>query len=270
MPRSISVQHETIGQASASFHPSTNAQACSSNQQETPKSTRASSPPNSSTSRRWQNDYGTYINLIDDAEDEDDDEQYTAIIASIEDQTRPKEETSISEILKELSEQITSTGICKFSSNRTAVLDGAIRGFRRISYNPNHTMCIKFSDDMGTTEEAVDLGGPRREFLRLLMEALSQSEMFEGHLNMALDSFAVRDDRYFFAGRSTAVSLVHGGPPPCLLSETLFNCLVKGPEMSRPVIEDIADNELYEKLKKVSESRTLEELQTSTEPLTDY
>lgn len=62
---------------------------------------------------------------------------------------------------------------------------------------------------------------------------------------------AVRDDRYFFAGRSIAVSLVHGGPPPCFLSETLFSCLVKGPEMSRPVIEDIADNELYEKLKRV-------------------
>ncbi|XP_058230272.1 uncharacterized protein LOC131342946 [Hemibagrus wyckioides] len=88
MPRSTSTQHETIGQASASFHPSTNAQACSSNQQETPKSTRASSPPNGPTSRRWQNNYGTYINLINDAEDDEEDEQqYTAIIASIEDQT---------------------------------------------------------------------------------------------------------------------------------------------------------------------------------------
>ncbi|XDV26417.1 hypothetical protein PO909_030145, partial [Leuciscus waleckii] len=78
------------------------------------------------------------------------------------------------------------------------------------------------------------------------------------------------DDRYCFAGRSIAVSLVHGGPAPCFLSETLFSCLVKGPEMSRPVTEDIADNELYEKLKRICESRTVEELQTSTEPLTDY
>ncbi|XP_048010126.1 E3 ubiquitin-protein ligase NEDD4-like [Megalobrama amblycephala] len=247
--------------------PSTNAQASSSSQQETPQS-------NSPTPRRWQNDYGTYINLINDSLDEDEDEElYTAIIASIEDQTRPKEDASLTDILKELGEKIRNTGICKFNINRAAVLDGAIRGFRRVSYNPNHTMCIKFSDDKGTTEEAVDLGGPRREFLRLLMEALSHSEMFEGHeghLNLALDSFAVRDDRYFFAGRSIAVSLVHGGPPPCFLSETLFSCLVKGPEMSRPVIEDIADNELYEKLKRISESRTVEELQTSAEPLTDY
>ncbi|XP_073729858.1 G2/M phase-specific E3 ubiquitin-protein ligase-like [Misgurnus anguillicaudatus] len=247
--------------------PSTNAQASSSSQQETSQS-------NSPTSRRWQNDYGTYINLINDSLDEDEDEElYTAIVASIEDQTRPKEDVSITDILNELGEKIKTTGICKFNINRAAVLDGAIRGFRRMSYNPNHKMCIKFSDDKGTTEEAVDLGGPRREFLRLLMEALSHSEMFEGHeghLNLALDSIAVRDDRYFFAGQSIAVSLVHGGPPPCFLSETLFSCLVKGPEMTRPVIEDIADNELYEKVKQISKSRTVEELQTSTEPLTDY
>lgn len=52
-------------------------------------------------------------------------------------------------------------------------------------------MSIKFSDDRGTTEEAVDLGGPRREFLRLLMEALAESDMFEGpegHLSLALSS----------------------------------------------------------------------------------
>lgn len=63
-----------------------------------------------------------------------------------------------------------------------------------MSYNPNHKMCIKFSDDKGTTEEAVDLGGHRRENLRLLMEAPSHSKMFEGHeghLNLALDSFGI-------------------------------------------------------------------------------
>ncbi|CAM4575026.1 unnamed protein product [Leuciscus chuanchicus] len=60
---------------------STNAQASSSSQQGTSQS-------NSPTSRRWQNDYGTYINLINDSLDEDEDEEmYTAIIASIEDQT---------------------------------------------------------------------------------------------------------------------------------------------------------------------------------------
>ncbi|XP_049446682.1 putative protein TPRXL [Epinephelus fuscoguttatus] len=47
------------------------------------------------------------------------------------------------------------------------------------------------SDDMGVPEKAVDLGGPRRAFLRLLMEALPLSPMFEGEsgkMNLAFDS----------------------------------------------------------------------------------
>lgn len=57
-----------------------------------------------------------------------------------------------------------------------------------------YQMCIKFSDDLGKDEEAVDLGGPRREFLRLLMEAVALSPMFEGRegkLNLALDSSGI-------------------------------------------------------------------------------
>lgn len=79
----------------------------------------------------------------------------------------------------------------KFNISRSAVLDGAIRGFKRATYNPQNSMNVKFSDDFGKSEEAVDLGGPRREFLRLLIEALSVSPMFEGpdgRKNLAMNS----------------------------------------------------------------------------------
>lgn len=97
----------------------------------------------------------------------------------------------IQEILSELGEKINNNQVNRFNINRAAVLDGAIRGFKRISYDPTHRISVRFSDDKGKTEEAVDLGGPRREFLRLLTEALAQSEMFEGtegNLNLALDA----------------------------------------------------------------------------------
>lgn len=108
----------------------------------------------------------------------------------------------------------------------------------------------------------------------------------------------MRDDRYFIAGRAIAVSLVHGGPPPCFLSRTLFTCLTEGPDACCRVLEDITDIDLYSKLKKVccpillfylyyawslgclrcalpsvnqiSEAKTLKELQQFAEPLTDY
>ncbi|XP_053190794.1 uncharacterized protein LOC128374565 [Scomber japonicus] len=239
-----------------------------------PKLLHHSPPQGDQTPSQCQNDYGTYIDLIHETSDEDnDDDLYSAIIASIEDQTQPKEDIPISQILNELSDKIDSLQVCKFNINRSAVLDGAIRGFRRLSYDPNKKMSVKFSDDRGTTEEAVDLGGPRREFLRLLMETLAESDMFEGpegHLNLALSSSAVREDRYFIAGRAIAVSLVHGGPPPCFLSRTLFACIAEGPDGCRPVLEDITDMELYSKLKQISEAKTLEELRQFTEPLTDY
>lgn len=77
MAISISTQHVEQPSTQHVEQPSTNAQASSSSQQGTSQS-------NSPTSRRWQNDYGTYINLINDSLDE---EMYTAVIASIEDQT---------------------------------------------------------------------------------------------------------------------------------------------------------------------------------------
>ena len=51
-------------------------------------------------------------------------------------------------------------------------------------------MSVKISNDKDMSEEAVDLGGPKREFLHLAMEALVQSEMFErreGSLKLALN-----------------------------------------------------------------------------------
>ncbi|XP_026163300.1 G2/M phase-specific E3 ubiquitin-protein ligase-like [Mastacembelus armatus] len=127
-----------------------------------------------------------------------------------------------------------------------------MRGFRRVSYNPNSMICVKFSDDMGRNEEGVDLGGPRREFLRLLMETIVRSPMFEGKensKNLALYSTALRDDWYYIAGRAIAVSLVNGGPPPNFLSPVIFSLLVDG--VANPVLEDIADTELLEKVRKI-------------------
>lgn len=62
---------------------------------------------------------------------------------------------------------------------------------------------------------------------------------------------ALREDRYFIAGRAIAVSLVHGGPPPGFLAPTLYACLVGEKSSIKPVLEDIADADLYEKVKKV-------------------
>ncbi|XP_061576426.1 G2/M phase-specific E3 ubiquitin-protein ligase-like [Cololabis saira] len=205
----------------------------------------------------------------------DDEDLNQAIMASLQSHAVSEQTNteSAQEVLLSLASQIDPTQICRFNINRSSVLDGAFRAFKRLSYNPKYQMKIKFSDDLGLSEEAVDLGGPRREFLRLLMEALAVSPMFEGRagrLNLALDSTALREDRYFIAGRAIAISLVHGGPPPGFFTPALYSHLVGGSSTIKPVLEDIADADLYEKVKKVSESTSFEDLMRATEPLQDY
>lgn len=147
------------------------------------------------TSSVSRDNYASYLAIMSSTSDpsSDEEELNQAIMASLESHAVSECENSKSarEVLVDLASQIQSNRRCKFNINRSAVLDGAVRGFKRLSYNPTFQMHIKFSDDLGMEEEAVDLGGPRREFLRLLMEALALSPMFEGRdskLNIALDS----------------------------------------------------------------------------------
>lgn len=62
---------------------------------------------------------------------------------------------------------------------------------------------------------------------------------------------ALREDKYFFAGQTIAVSLAHGGPAPGFFSSTLYASLMIG-RSAKPEMEDIADPELYAKVKKVN------------------
>lgn len=75
------------------------------------------------------------------------------------------EKAPVQEILLELSDKISTKWQCKFNINCTVVWEGALRGLKRVSYDPNMMMCVKLSDDVGTHEEGVDLGGPTRETL---------------------------------------------------------------------------------------------------------
>ncbi|KAL3999210.1 G2/M phase-specific E3 ubiquitin-protein ligase [Sarotherodon galilaeus] len=103
------------------------------------------------------------------------------------------------------------------------------------------------------------------------MDTIARSPMFEGKencKNLAVDSTALRGDCYYISGRAIAVSLVHDGPPPNFLSPTVFSLLVGN--SANPALKDIADPELFEKVKKISQSTTVEDLEKSKEPLLDY
>ncbi|XP_076141115.1 G2/M phase-specific E3 ubiquitin-protein ligase-like [Alosa pseudoharengus] len=171
------------------------------------------------------------------------------------------------DIISELSAKITRTSCSRFNINRAHVWDGAVRGFKRASYDPSHEILVKFTDDEGRAEDGVDTGGPKRQFLTLLMNCLRTRRIFDGPENrkfLIFDSAASRDDEYFLAGRMIATSMVHGGPGPCFLSEMLYQYLT-GRAISdiEATIEDITDDAMRASLLEISSAATLDELHAS-------
>lgn len=57
--------------------------------------------------------------------------------------------------------------------------DGAVRGFKHSTYFENGDMLVRFTDDAGVHEKGVYTGGPRREFLTLLMKHLKDRPIFD-------------------------------------------------------------------------------------------
>jgi len=89
----------------------------------------------------------------------------------------PAHDMPPSDILGELARVIDDSGVTRFNVNRSNVWQCAKRAFARHTYSPSHTMDVKFIDDIGQSEGAVDQGGPRREFLQLLLDHIFHNSM---------------------------------------------------------------------------------------------
>ena len=64
---------------------------------------------------------------------------------------------------------------------RRPVTEDSAQILRCKRFAPRSIISVKFADDDRTSEGAVDLGGPRREFLHLLLQASNlQSGVFQG------------------------------------------------------------------------------------------
>ena len=123
-------------------------------------------------------------------------------------------------------------------------------------------MSVKFTDDNGISEGAVDLGGPTREFFTLILDHLHSSQLFcglENHRLLSYQSKCIQDDEYFIAGTIMAMSIVHGGPAPQFLSPLMFDALVN--DMSKVVVsvQDVYDAELQSSLLALLNAGTLKE-----------
>ena len=74
-----------------------------------------------------------------------------------EDQTIPTAE----DVLTELAQQVDISNITKFNVIGTKIFDSAKRALNRKKFNPCHKISFKFTDDVGSSEGSVDLGGTK-------------------------------------------------------------------------------------------------------------
>ena len=172
----------------------------------------------------------------------------------------------LDEILGELARVIDSTAICKFNIARNFIWEGTKRGLGRKSFLPRNKISVKFSDDAGTSEGAVDQGGPMREFFSLVIQWMVNSQLFcgpEGKKMLTCQRKCLDERDYFYAGEILTMSLVHGGPGPECLSPTLFEALIKD-DISKIAVplDDVCDQELRSSLEDLLHTTTKDEADT--------
>lgn len=90
------------------------------------------------------------------------------------------EQLSVSEVIANLALQIDRQSVSRFNICRSDIWDGAVRGFKRGTFSANKDLLVRFSDDGGRFEDGLDTGGPKREFLSLLMKKLNKRPKFDG------------------------------------------------------------------------------------------
>ena len=90
----------------------------------------------------------------------------------------------ITGIVKAHSERVVTTKCRPIYISRGNVWKTALRQFGRRTFSEStDVLYVTFASDEDTNEDAVDLGGPRREFFHLLLKAIyKESGVFEGKL----------------------------------------------------------------------------------------
>ncbi|KAM3593985.1 uncharacterized protein V6R79_000255 [Siganus canaliculatus] len=145
------------------------------------------------------------------------------------------------------------------------VLAAGVELVRRPDFDPTCTLSVRFKEDQRTAFPS-SLGGDtaRQYFLKMLVEQIQDSEVFEGpdgSKNLALDAQALREDLYFDVGCLLALALVHGSPPVGFFSAALYQCLFNFPP-KRPltVAHMTPDSHFSRRVSRMAEAKSLDEL----------
>ena len=178
------------------------------------------------------------INIWDDQ----DPDLLLAINASLQDDSLNSRSTStcttsgnVEEILQRfISDNLETAGdINHIIILRKSILQSTLAAIQRKSFTFHNPIAVSFSG-----EDAVDVGGPKREFFRLLMVSLKETGVFEGGW-FSHDLSLLNNNKYYQVGKLIAWSVLQTGTGPKCLSKEAFCILQDIPVENKAAIKKI-------------------------------
>ncbi|KAJ8030948.1 G2/M phase-specific E3 ubiquitin-protein ligase [Holothuria leucospilota] len=122
-------------------------------------------------------------------------------------------------------------------------------------------------------EDAVDLGGPKREFFTMATQQLPQLGVFEGKQNRMYFSHEIallEKGLYRLAGQIIAWSILHGGPGFPALHPFLYSMMCGSNNTDTLCISDITDPDVLDYLQKIENCSSDEQLTETVDLVGDW
>ncbi|XP_067268633.1 G2/M phase-specific E3 ubiquitin-protein ligase-like [Pseudorasbora parva] len=176
-------------------------------------------------------------------------------------QNSSMEDMDVSSLLREFQHiHLSASEHVSVLVSRTKLLQSAKDALSNLNFPWNKIPFVTFDG-----EQALDCGGPRREFFRILMMEVQRSlGIFEGpsgHLFFTYDQMALEEHKYELAGKLIAWSVAHGGPGLKALDPCLYQLMCT----NECRLEDfdwhlIPDADIQDKLKKILSCKTTADL----------
>ena len=213
-------------------------------------------------------EYNSYLDVIDDEyyydksdfslTFDDKADLDAAIAASLDDQDNssvntPSVQDTIQKFIAENAK--TDSDPACILIRRKDIMQTTIKAIERKKFSFFKPLVVSFSG-----EDGVDSGGPKREYLRLLMQELRSLGVFDGKW-FSHGLKLLSDMKYELGGKLVAWSILHGGPGPQLLSQQAFSVFKGLPFSSEEAIEAVGDEDLRSTIHELDACKSPEEFE---------
>ena len=161
--------------------------------------------------------------------------------------------------------------MCSIVILRKKLLQTCMMSIQDANFEFTKVRCVVFSG-----KESADLGGPWREFFRLLMQqGIKELGVFEGpgnNIAFSQNHSVLASRKTYLAGNFVAWSILHGGPSPQCLSEDVFYLMLDQEEkvVLPRAVSAIADEGSVRLAKELLETKMDEQFEEFKRMNTDW